>query len=62
MFDIEYPFLFADRTGFDYAAAFAALSPVDQTCLVGILVRARYARAIGVNIPIDKLLNKEPLQ
>lgn len=37
------------------------LTREDFACLVRILVRARYARYIGVTIPMDKLLNEQPI-
>lgn len=59
VFDIEHPFLFAPQT--DRVDAVLALSRPDLVRLIGILIRARRARSLGITIPIETLLAGEPL-
>lgn len=59
-FDIETPFLFAPETS-DLATRVAALPEPDRRQLIYILIRARLARKVGIEIPIETLLAREPL-
>ncbi len=57
MRDIEHPFLFEERDTF---AEFCALSRVDQVWVIGLLIRARAGRRLGIHIPIDVLIAGDP--
>lgn len=58
-FDIEAPFLFAEVSS--AAEKIQSLSPADRARLFGILIRARSARSVGIEIPLETLLSGEPL-
>lgn len=39
----------------------SGLTDEDFARLVRVLIRARFARMIGIVVPMDKLLNEEPI-
>lgn len=57
MFDIESPFLFEERDTF---AEFCALPRIDQVWIIGLLIRARAGRRLGIHIPIETLIAGDP--
>jgi hypothetical protein len=59
MRNIEHPFYFSNVN--PIYARVEALEEVDYRRLVRILVRARLARVVGINIPMDKLLQELPI-